>query len=215
MAMKIFDKAKDSFNKYQANQQAIKEAEEARQQAVKEAEEARRNKILSGNIEPIDAGCRLEIGEKAYFVCNANRMALVDSIIEETIVKSKKKGVVGRAVVGGLLLGPLGALGGAATAGSKDNSKTIQKTVTSFQVIDNGKVVFTNNRIIFIGNNVISLPYNELLSAEFINNPNGQQFTAKYQGMENGEFYNLNGEDSRDSNLYYEGITAHIAKIKK
>jgi hypothetical protein len=202
--MKIFDKAKDAFNNYQANQQAIKEAEEAR-----------RNKIWSGDIEPVDAGCQLEVGEKAYFVSNANRMALVSSIIEETKGKSKKKGVVGRAVVGGLLLGPLGALGGAATAGSRDNSKTIQKTVTSIQTIDNGRMIFTNKRIIFIGNNIISLPYNELLSTDFANISNGQKFTPKYQGMENGEFYNLNGKDSRDSNLYYEGITSHIAKIKK
>lgn len=199
--MKIFDKAKGALNNYQANQQAKKEAEEARQ-----------NKIRSGDIEPIDADCKLEDGEKAYFVVSANRMALVDRIIEETKGKSKKKGVVGRAVVGGLLLGPLGALGGAATAGSKDNSKTTQKTVTKIESIDNGKMIFTNKRLIFIGNNVLYLPYNELLAVEFSNRSNGQSLIVKYQGMENGEYYDLTGIGSKDSSLYYQGITAQIAK---
>ncbi|GEM_PF-955502 len=200
--MGLFDKAKEAYKQHQD--------EKARLAA---AEEARKQKILNGELVPLTVTTNLQPNEVAYLELTARRMASVDSVIQETVGKSKKKHVVGRAVVGGVLLGPLGALGGAATAGSKQASVTTEKTVSEIKLVDSGQVLFTNQRFIFLGNNdsVISLPYAEIVAAGF----SGKQVKLKYAGMLSGEYYEVFGNGAKDTELYYTGITQHKAQASK
>lgn len=197
--MDLTDKLKKAVSDYQADK-AQKRADE----------EQRQNKILAGNIAPISILVNLEPNEVAYLELPANRMATVERIEEYTTGKTKKKGVLTRAVVGGVLLGPLGALGGAATAGSKGNSKTIQKTVSRVERVDTGKLIFTNKRLVFLGNYVFSLPYQNIVGAEFSGGLGGSKLALKYQEMLNGEHFILSGPNAKDSELYYKGITANL-----
>ena len=214
--MSFLDKMKDAGGKagkaiqksYQDQQQkAVERKEEkARQVAL---EQARQQKILAGDIAPIVVSVNLQPDEVAYLGLTARRMASVDSIVEQTVGKSKKKHVVGRAVVGGVLLGPLGALGGAATAGSKNKSTTTQQTVSSMKQVDSGQMLLTNKRFIFIGNNnIISLTYPEIIATSF----NGSKASIKYDGMLNSEYFEVFGPTANDTPLYYKGITQHIVK---
>jgi hypothetical protein len=214
--MSFLDKMKDAGGKagkaiqksYQDQQQkAVERKEEkARQVAL---EQARQQKILAGDIAPIVVSVNLQPDEVAYLELTARRMASVDSIVEQTVGKSKKKHVVGRAVVGGVLLGPLGALGGAATAGSKNKSTTTQQTVSSMKQVDSGQMLLTNKRFIFIGNNnIISLTYPEIIATSF----NGSKASIKYDGMLNSEYFEVFGPTANDTPLYYKGITQHIVK---
>lgn len=214
--MSLFDKLKDVSSKasnavakeYRKQQQKATERKEekARQVAL---EQARQQKILAGDIVPITVSMNLQADEKAYLELTARRMASVDSIVEQTVGKSKKKHVVGRAVVGGVLLGPIGALGGAATAGSKNKSTTTQKTVSTIQQVDSGQLILTNKRFIFVGNsNVISLSYPEIIATGF----NGNRASIKYAGMLSGEYYEISGSSANDTQLYYNGITQHLIK---
>jgi hypothetical protein len=197
--MGFTDKIKKAYSDYQADK-AQKQADE----------EERQTKILAGNIAPISILVNLESGETAYLELPANRMATVERIEEHTVGKTKKKGVVTRAVVGGVLLGPLGALGGAATAGSKGNSKTIQKSVSRVERVDTGKLIFTNKRVMFLGNNVFSLPYQNIVAAEFSGGYGGNKLALKYQDMLNGEHFIVSGPNAKDSELYYKGITTNL-----
>lgn len=217
--MSFLDKIKDASdkagkavaNQYHQQQQKAADRKEEKAQAAA-AEKARQDKILRGEIEPITVSMNLQDNEKAYLELTARRMASVDSVVEETTGSSKKKHVIRRAVVGGVLtfpVAPIGALAGAATAGSKNKSVTTQKTVSSVQLIDSGQMILTNLRFIFIGNNnVISLPYSEIIAAGF----NGNTATIKYAGMLNGEHFEVFGSTANDAQLYYNGITQHQRK---
>jgi len=170
----IFSKIKASYAKYQ-DEQAKK----------KVAEGARKKSILSGKIESFTPSCNLEKNEKAYAEFPADRMAIVEHIEEHSIGKSHRKGVLGRAIVGGVLLGPLGALGGAATAGSRSESTSIQKKIERIDKIDSGKLIFTNKRLLFIGNEFWHLSHKEVIYVEF----RGNQFYLKYPEMKKGEYF--------------------------
>lgn len=193
---KFTSSVKKKINDYK-DEQARKKAEE----------EARQQKILSGQIEPVQVIVNLEPNEKAYADFGAKRMAVIDRTVEKTVSKSKKKGVVTRAVVGGVLLGPLGALGGAATAGSKGNSTTTQETVNKLEAVDTGTLILTNKRIVFMGQNLISLPYSKLLAVSFANAMGGKKLIVKYEGMLKDEHYVVSGDKAKDTELYYKGIT--------
>lgn len=197
--MGLFDKAKEAY----------KQRQEEKVQLAK-AEEARKQKILAGELAPITVKTTLQSNEIAFLELTARRLASLDSVIQETVGSSKKKHVVGRAIVGGALLGPLGAVAGAATAGSKQTSTTTERTVSSNEVVDSGQIIFTNKRFIFLGNNdsVISLPYAEIIAAGF----SGNQVKLKYTGMLSGEYYEVFGEGAKDIELYYAGITSHQKK---
>lgn len=225
--MSFLDKMKDAGDKagksiqknYQEHQEKVAERKEerAKQLAIEQEEktrqvaleQVRQQKILAGDIRPIAVSMNLQADEKAYLELSANRIASVDSIVEHSVGKSKKKGVVGRAIVGGVLLGPLGALGGAATAKSKNSSTTTQQVVSNMERVDSGQLILTNKRFIFVGNNnVISLTYPEIIATSF----NGNKATIKYNGMLNSEYFEVHGPTANDTQLYYSGITQHIVK---
>lgn len=188
-------------------QQLAEEQERIAQFAADE--EARKQKILSGDLVPITVSMGLQAGEKAYLELQANRSATTENIIEETTGKTKKKHVVGRALVGGVLLGPLGALGGAATSGSKNTSVTTQRTELSTKLIDSGRMILTNQRFIFVGStNVVAIPYAEVMSVDF----SGNQARIKYVGMLDGESYTFTGPSNMETGLYYKGIIRNLVK---
>lgn len=191
--MGFLDNIKKSYGDYQD-----KKAKE------KEEEEARRKSIANGEIEPTETELNLEPGETAYAAFVANRMALV----AHTTSKEQKKGVVGRAVVGGLLLGPLGALGGAATAGSK----TTQRITELNEKVDSGVMTFTTKRFVFVGNNMmVSIPYEKAVGIQFNEKMFGSDLVVKYPEMIKGEYYHLSGQDSKIAETWFKGIQ----KIKK
>jgi hypothetical protein len=202
--MSLFDNIKDKVtDEYKKQQQKAADRKEEKVKALALVE-ARHQKILAGQLDPIPVSMNLQPDEKAYLELTARRMASVDSIVEETTGTSKKKHVVRRAVVGTVLLGPVGTIAGAATAGSKQNATTTQKTVSTMQLIDSGQMILTNKRFIFLGNdNVISLPYDEIIAASF----SGNQATIKYAGMLNSEHYEIFGSEASDAQLYYNGVT--------
>lgn len=84
--------------------------------------EERKELILAGNIKPISISTKLQKNEKAYTLIKAKRTASVDQIVEKTTGKSRRKGVLTRGIVGGVVFGPVGALAGAMTAGGKNSS---------------------------------------------------------------------------------------------
>ncbi len=212
---KLTSRIKQSINDYR-NEQARKKALALKEQARKRAlEEARQQRILSGQIEPIQVIVNLEPNEKAYIDLSANRMAIVDSIIEKTIGKTKKKGVITRAIVGGVLLGPVGAVAGAATAGRKGTSITTQETVSKLQQIDQGTLILTNKRLIFLGQDIASLPYNKLIAVSFSDTYTGKKLIVKYEGMLRDEHYIISGNDAEDVELYYRGIKTKLTLTKQ
>lgn len=190
---KVFTDIQKSINNYQDKKQAI----------------------ADGNIEPIQVSARLRTNEKAFAEFQAKRVVLVKESVNRTVTKSKKKGVLTRAVSGGLLmkpfgLGRFGALGGAATAGSKSISTTRQQDVSKLKTIDKGSIIMTNQRILFIGKEAVSLPYDELVAVNFRATISGVVMSVKYTGMLKDERYVLSGDDARKAGLYYKGIVGKM-----
>lgn len=194
-------KQKEILSGVTASIDSYKEKEAAK----KAEEEQRKQAIADGNIEPIKIAVQLLPNEVAFAQFTASRQALVDKIVEHTTTKSKKKGVVTRAVVGGVLLGPLGALGGAATAGSKGTATTSQYQTTELEIIDEGSIIFTNQRLLFIGGEIVSLPYDTLTVVEFNKVVGGMLLNVKYTGMLKNEGYVIRGDNVKDAELYYLG----------
>jgi hypothetical protein len=160
-------------------------------------EENRLDDISQGKIKPIETNYNLASDEKAFVIFNADKMGF--KIISQT----HKKGVLGRALVGGLLLGPLGALGGATTAGSH----TTEKKSFTPEVLDKGKMVLTNKRFVFIGRNITSVPYEQIIEIKFSKMwLGGTKLEMKYPEMIDGESYNLSGEDSKIADVWFNGI---------
>ena len=174
--------------------------------------EERKELILAGAIEPIVVSATLEKNEKAYIALKAKRTATIDRQVEITKGHTKRKGVVTRAVVGSALLAPTGlwwasGIAGAATAGSKTNSKTQQKTVTKFEIIDTGELIFTDTRVLFIGSKeILSLPYEALIDTKFGRNLLGRTFSPKYQEMLPNETFIISGPAAPEASLYFQGI---------
>jgi hypothetical protein len=153
----------------------------------------------------------LGAGEAAYAVFPAKRQALVERIQEFTTGRSKKSGGISRAIVGGVLLGPVGAVVGGATAGSKINTRTHQIRSEVLTPIDKGEVLLTNRRMLFVGNEIVSMPYGNLLSISLhrINRLmlKGYRLDVKYEAMKKGECYLLEEETGGDFQRSYESVT--------
>lgn len=195
----LFGKAKTSYLEYQAKQRVLRMEEQAKRQEALDAELARKNDIQAGRIEPIEVDFNFEEGEHAYALFNANRLAMVENVTATT----QKQGVVGRAVLGAVLLGPLGAVAGAATAGSKTNHKTTK----AMQKIDSGKFLMTNKRLIFVGNaQVVSIRLEDAVEVKFDMSMSGRTLKIKYTEMLPGEYYVLSGKDTLIADLFYQGV---------
>lgn len=168
-------------------------------------------KARSAKLKPINTEIQLGIGEVAYAAFPAKRQALVERIQEFTTGRSKKSGGISRAIVGGVLLGPLGAIVGGATAGSKINTRTHQVRSEVLTPIDKGEMLLTNKRMLFVGNEIVSMPYSQLLSIglQRINRVllKGYRLNVKYEAMKKGECYLLDDETGGEFQPSYESIT--------
>lgn len=181
------------------------------QYETKKADEAaRKAAIVAGDIDPIQVVVNLEPGEVAYASFPAKRMANVETHSQKTVGRSKKKGVVLRAVVGTMIASPIGGVVGAATAGSKSESVTTTEVSSELKQIDKGNLIFTNRRIVFVGAGVVSLPFAELIAVAFKNGLTGANVSMKYNGMMPNEHYLLSGAQAKDSELYYRSIQANF-----
>lgn len=178
----------------------------------KEAAEAHKQAIASGDISPIIPSVKLKPGEKAYAEFPAKRKAIVTTTIQRTVEKTKKKGGITRAVVGGALLGPVGAIVGASTAKSKGNSVGYSDNIETLNDIDQGVLLLTDQRILFVGQEIVSIPYEELVSVKFENTITGAEISVKYAGMLKGEQYFISGKEAKLSKIYYQSITEKLSK---
>lgn len=178
----------------------------------KAAAEAHKQSIVDGNIEPIVPSIKLKQGERAYVEFSAKRRAIVTTTVQRTVEKTKKKGGITRAVVGGALLGPVGAVVGATTAKSKGNSIGYTEDIESLNDIDQGIFVLTDQRMLFVGQEIVSIPYDELIGVKFENTITGAEISVKYAGMLKGEQYFLSGKEAKLSKMYYQAITEKLLK---
>lgn len=178
----------------------------------KEAAEAHKQAIADGDIAPIIPSVKLKQGEKAYVEFSAKRKAIITTTIQRTVEKTKKKGGITRAVVGGALLGPVGAIVGASTAKSKGNSVGYSDNIETLNDIDQGVLLLTDQRILFIGQEIVSIPYEELVSIKFENTITGAEISVKYAGMLKGEQYFISGKEAKLSKIYYQSITEKLSK---
>lgn len=204
---KVNNKIRGWWKRYQTHL----ENQRKERERIELLEEQRKTDILEGKIQPIKIEGKLNLAsdELAYASYFVNRMATVEYTEEYTEGRSKKTGGIKRAIVGGVLLGPAGAIVGAVTAGSKHQSLTRQRTIEKTEEVDFGHMIFTNKRVIFIGqSNVVSLPYNEIITAEF--GSSGHTLTLKYPDMLRDEYYDLKDREAKDAKLYFEGITKHL-----
>ena len=170
-------------------------------------DEARKQAIADGKIEPINVSVKLGSDEKAFAEFQAKRAALIERVVEQTYTKSKKKGGLTRAVVGGMTFGVAGALVGAGTAKSKGTSTTVQQDVSSIEAVDEGTLIFTNKRVLFVGKEIISIPHDDLMAVDFSKSFGGMTMKVKYAGMLKDEQYVIKGDNAKEANLYYKGIT--------
>lgn len=193
--MALFKKMKGKIDKFNEGRKAKAENEKLRKEG-----------IASGEFDEIKVECVLEKDEKAYKEYQTDKFAIVEKIEEKTIGTTKRKGIIGRAVVGGVLLGPLGALGGAATSGSQQNSKTVQAKRDVVEKVDSGKLIMTNKRFLFLGNNVSSINLKDLMQCTFKDGLLGTKIIMKYPGMLKGEYITVKGKDAKDAELYFEGV---------
>ncbi|MEO8691505.1 MAG: hypothetical protein ABI397_01825 [Candidatus Saccharimonas sp.] len=183
------------------------------EQKEEEAEELRIQQILKGKIKPITISINLQKGEIAYLSVPADRTASVERVVETTKGKSKKKGVIARGIVGGVLLGPVGALAGAATAKSSHTSSTTQQVFTETESIDSGTLVLTNQRVLFMGNQVLPMPYEQIIAYSFYGDKfNGYKFAPKYVEMYPNETFVIGGSSPSEMELYYKGITSNLVR---
>ena len=176
----------------------------------KAAADAHKQAIIDGSIAPITPSVRLKQGEQAYVEFPAKRQAIVTTTIQRTVEKTKKKGGITRAVVGGALLGPVGAVVGASTAKSQGHSVGYAQEVENLNNIDEGVLLLTNQRMLFVGQEIISIPYDELIGVKFENMITGAEISVKYAGMLKGERYFVTGKEAKLSQLYYQTITEKL-----
>jgi hypothetical protein len=176
----IINKAKSAAQDFQDNRQE-KAAEEA----------ARKQAILSGQITPVQTSANLLPGEQAYLQLKAKRLAVVDTTIEHTKGKLKKKHHLGLR--------------------TKVKTTTTSEIESNVQQLDSGSLILTNQRVVFMGNNAISLPYDQILGFQFKHGLTGSNKAAiKYAGMIKGEFFELSGDGAKDTELYFQGISRNL-----
>lgn len=173
--------------------------------------------ILAGNLKEIAVPYKLQQGEKAYFQFQTKRKADVEYRNSRTIGVAKKKGVVGRAIVGDLAFGRAGAIIGGATADTEIHTSTSESRSSRREEIDAGMMIFTNRRMVFIGKEIASILYDDIISFYFPNPlksyyPNtDRMMEIKYASMLKNEAYTV---PSPQVELYFQGIQ-HLLKNDK
>ena len=163
----------------------------------------------AGRLKPLEVKIALNAGESAFTEYPCKRTATVDRIEEKTVSSTKKKGVLGRAVVGGALVGGVGAIVGAVSAGSKTNAKTTQETVRSEETLDQGHLYFTNSRLLFVGHEIVSIDYKSLICTEFSMTLAGCRMELKYSGMLKNEAFLIPGRDGLNAKEMFTAITTY------
>jgi len=79
--------------------------------------------------------------KKSIMHLNLNKISAAQ-YISETDIKEKSKSVCGRAIVGGLILGPLGAIiGGMSGIGNKEKSSEVYYIVINYKSNDEDKAI--------------------------------------------------------------------------
>jgi hypothetical protein len=179
----LINKAKTTASDFQADRQQKAADEQARQQS-----------ILNGQISPIQVSASLQAGEVAYLQLNANRMAVVETTVEHTKGKTKKKHLLSRK--------------------AKVNTTTTHDVEANVRKLDAGPMILTNKRLLFVGDAITDLPYSAILDFRFKHSLTGSNKVAiKYQGMQKGEFFELSGDNAKDAELYYLGITKNLLAL--
>lgn len=184
---------------------------------INSEERKRKFKILSGKIQPIQSSFNLKDNEEAYYQFETERKADVQYTDSYTTGITKKKGIIGRAVVGDLVFGKAGAIIGGVTADNEINSSTRQELSTRTETIDKGKMLFTNKRILFVGKEVVSIPYDDIL-AFYFPNPSKPHYPhldlameVRYPSMLKNESYIL---PNTQVELFFRGVLRLIGKDK-
>jgi hypothetical protein len=118
--------------------------------------------------------------------------------------KTTRNNPIGRAIVGGVLFGGVGAIVGATSAGSR----TTHNTFNALQQVDAGPMIFTNRRFLFIGQQQISaVPHEYAVYVHFESKAKSQiDLHIKHAHMRPGEFFRLSGNDVMNADAYYSGI---------
>lgn len=204
----FFDKVSGAVNQGINKTKQMIDDKKKEMEDKKAAEAARILSIKEGNFDPIDVEFTLEDGEEAYLKIPAERFAKVETVVQQTFENTKRKGTLGRAVVGGVLLGPLGAVAGAATAKKQTTGHTSEEVISSIKSQGAGTLLFTNKRFLFVASNILSIPYTDVVSVEFKLN----RAYIHYNGMMDSEYFQLKCSFLPDLPYYYEGIKAKRQK---
>lgn len=180
-----------------------------RQQSV--ADQLRRGVIARGHLRAISLDTSLWEGESAIVQYRARRL----KVGESSFTQPGRNHVASSAVVGGVLLGPVGAQGGATT--SKAQSRNMVRTER--KIVNNGALIFTDHRLLFVSSRKQSSPqshltikYGEVSRALFTARPFLQvrrmQLTLSFKSLRPDEAFFIDGPDIDDAMAYYNGIVS-------
>lgn len=134
---------------------------------------------------------KLTEGEKVYGEFVVNHAPRLASVTSTSDINQHKAGGIARALGGGLIAGPIGAVAGAMTAGVRGTTETMATTTKDNQIIDQGLLFFTSDRILFIGQDITSIPYSLIVLARFekLNFQESEKFRKMIMNSKNLESY--------------------------
>lgn len=134
---------------------------------------------------------KLTEGEKVYGEFVVNHAPRLASVTSTSDINQHKAGGIARALGGGLIAGPIGAVAGAMTAGVRGTTETMATTTKDNQIIDQGLLFFTSDRILFIGQDITSIPYSLIVLARFekLNFQESEKFKKMIMSSKNLESY--------------------------
>ena len=185
----------------------LRGADRRRQQSL--AGQLRTGVIASGHLRVITPNTSLWEGERAIVQYGARRL----KVVETSSTQPGRKHVVARAALGGVLAGPLGALGGAAT--SKAQPRNMVRTER--KIVNNGALIFTDHRLLFVGSRKhfspqshLTIKYGEVSRALFTTRQFLQvrrmHLTLSFKNLRPEETFIIDGTEIDDAMAYYNGI---------
>ena len=185
----------------------LRGADRRRQQSL--AGQLRTGVIASGHLRVITPNTSLWEGERAIVQYGARRL----KVVETSFTQPGRKHVVGGAALGGVLAGPLGALGGAAT--SKAQPRNMVRTER--KIVNNGALIFTDHRLLFVSSRKhfspqshLTIKYGEVSRALFTTRQFLQvrrmQLTLTFKNLRPEETFIIDGTEIDDAMAYYNGI---------